>query len=224
MVQVTGFMQYLRVSIQGIIAGGERWSINPVFAALDWIGADWPYEIFFARAQAVAEVPIPIALRNIMSNQAGITSIKLDAYDATEALLATATVPLEPQVGGNGAPTCPRTTAVVTSLRTNQPGPSGRGRLYWPTLGLPIDSVTVNIPQDVINNHLEAMRTYLSAIEDALNVDELPGLVYSLAVHSKTLNKNFKVVRLAVGNQPDTQRRRKDAIVEAYTSAPYVAP
>lgn len=216
--------QFIRVSIQGIIAGGERWSINPVFWAFGWPGGDYPPEVFQAMADAVAAVDVPAGLQNLLSNQASVTSVRLDGISNTEIVTKTASAALNPAQSGSGAPSCPRTTAVVVSLRTAAPGASNRGRLYWPTLQLPIDSNTVNIAPNVQTTIVEAMRDYLSAIQDAININELPGLTYDLAVWSRTNHSGRPVTRLAVGNQPDSQRRRKDAIIESYVSSAYPSP
>ena len=192
--------QFIRVSIHGIIAGGERWSINPVFWAFNWPGGDYPPDRFQLMADAAAAVDVPAGLQNLLSNQASVTSVRLDGLSSDEIVTKTASAPLDPAQSGSGAPSCPRTTAVVVSLRTAAPGASNRGRLYWPALQLPIDSNTVNIAPNVQTTIVEAMRDYLEGIEDAINIDELPGQRYELAVWSRTQHRGSPVTRLAVGN------------------------
>nr|CRY94117.1 hypothetical protein [uncultured prokaryote] len=216
-----GLTQFIRVSVQGVLVGGEKWSVNPVYWAFSWPGSAWGYESFQAMTERVAAVNVPSGLTNLMSNQAGVTSIRCDGYSLEETLQETASAPLATPESGSGAPTTPRTTAVVLSLRTGAAGASARGRLYWPTLQLPLESTTANISPVVQQTIAEAANEYLSAIEDAINVDELPGLRYVLAVWSRTKHSARAVTNIMVGNQPDSQRRRKDAIVENYFSTSY---
>jgi hypothetical protein len=64
------------------------------------------------------------------------------------------------------------------------------------------------------------MVTYLHAIENAM-ATAFATIGFDLAVRSKTTHTTPHVNRLQVGNVMDTQRRRRDNIVEDYLSAAF---
>jgi hypothetical protein len=61
------------------------------------------------------------------------------------------------------------------------------------------------------------MKAYLEGMEAAL-ATAFPTIGFNLAVRSTASKATPHVVRMQVGNVVDTQRRRRDTLVEAYSS------
>lgn len=214
-------MSYVRVSILGSTTGGEVWSINPVFDPDGEFEGLVSQSALDTAAAAIAAITPGTFLLSTISQLMFVTGARVEVReDATDALIATSTANRAVALQGTGSCTNAPQTAIVLSLRTNTPGGSGRGRLYWPVL-------TTNIGPDgritstATNAALTGMKTYLIAMRDALAA-AFPLIGFSVAVRSKTQHATPHVVRMQVGNILDTQRRRRDKLPEAYitTSIP----
>jgi len=103
---------------------------------------------------------------------------------------------------------------VVFSLRTNSPGGSGRGRLYWPALGGGITAAG-RLGTSNVTAFMGGMKTYLLAIRDILAAN-FPLIGFDVAVRSRATKTTPHVVRMQVGDVVDTQRRRRDHLPESY--------
>ena len=120
----------VRVSLSGAMPSGEEWSVNPCYALFG--GTVVTAEEAQAAAVAIAAITWPSSLR--ASNVAGVTMSAARVEARTEAGIleslgeAARTTPS----AGNGVTPHPFQTALVSSLRTQHAGASGRGRLYWP--------------------------------------------------------------------------------------------
>jgi hypothetical protein len=136
--------------------------------------------------------------------------------DASDELIGISTQGRPTPYTGGIAPKMPLQNAAVVSLRTNTPGASGRGRLYWPVPGLAVASNTRIATADV-TSILGSLKTYLVDIRDSLS-SNFPTIGFNLAVRSKTTHSTPHVVRIQMGDVIDTQRRRRDKLVEAYSS------
>jgi len=210
---------YVRVSILGSSQGGEVWSVNPVFDPTGEFGP--PNQAGLdAVAIAIRDITLPAALLTCMSSSLAITGARVEVRDsAGDALQAVSTAIKSSPVSGTGTAFMPAQAAFVTSLRTDTPGPSGRGRLYWPCVGMSISSsLRINNPSTTTLN--TAMKTYLTAIRAAL-VAGVPGAVYDLAVRSRKTGTSPHVTRLQIGDVVDTQRRRRDRMPEAYNTVTF---
>lgn len=212
-------MAYFRVNIMGSLGDQEKWSVNPQFATSP-IVAPSVAEMQKA-ADNIAAVAVGTALSNAKSSQAPITTIRVEYRDDDGTLLlASQAAQSGSQATGNGA-TAPGQTAVVLSLRTDVPGASGRGRLYWPALGIAPTPGGLRIPSGTQVDIATGAVTYLRAVQDALKAGIAPApsaATFELAVFSKTKKTHAVVRRILVGNVFDTQRRRRDALVESYVT------
>lgn len=215
--------RFIRLRIEGTIPGGEVWSVNPVYA----LPAAAPNDIDYAgaqeRATACSNVVVPTTLTDAMGGTANtkITSFSVEARtnDGTLQVSASALKTI-PGTGSTNAH--PAQTAMVCSLRSNSPGGRGRGRLYWPAIGRSLDSATLRWPSGTQAAILAGFNTYLGGLQDALNIDEIPDLTeFKLSVWSRTGNAFHNITRLQLGDVPDTQRRRRDAMAENYTTSDY---
>ena len=216
--------RYIRLSIKGKLGSTEVWSVNPVFDPAGEIPAAYDQAKGDASVAAVGALALPSILEVGLSAAGSITGIRLEMRDTDSPVmlgLSEYTLPT-PKVGTNSAQ-CPPQTSVVCSLRTATPTARGRGRLYWPALALPVDGTTLRIQAASVTSLAAGFRTYLTSIRTALNTAWFPGGPehFDLAVYSPTDNTCRPVTTLQVGNTFDTQRRRRDALAESYTSLPY---
>lgn len=212
-------MSYVRVSILGSMTGGEVWSINPVYdptlefpGTVDQVALD-------AAAAAIANLSPGAGLLEPMSNLLSITGARVEVRDdATDDLIALGLSTRATPLAGTAAPFQAPQTSLVASLRTNTPGASGRGRIYWPALGYQVGSNGRVVPAK-LGTFAGAMKTYLLGIESALET-AFPTILFNLAVRSRATKTTPHVVRLQAGDIFDTQRRRRDALPESYTATP----
>lgn len=216
-------MSFIRVSLRGTLPGGESWSVNPAYNETTNLST-WSQTEGQAAATAIGAIVVPSELRTLLSNAAVMETVRVERRSDTNELLGAA----EATWTGGGAvataPTKPFQSAVVLSLRSNVPGASGRGRLYWPALGATLSTTTLRLSTPTPIAVATATKTYLDAIETALKeaFHPSPDLIdFHLAVYSPTKKDKVDISRIEVGDILDTQRRRRDAAVETYASVPY---
>jgi hypothetical protein len=215
-------MTYYRVSIQGTLGSSEKWSVNPCFAT-SFPGTPSVPDLQ-AAADAIAKVDVPTALAGAKSFSAPVTNIRVEARSDTHVLELAAEAAFTGKQTGGTEPKSPPQTSVVLSLRTDTPGASGRGRLYWPGLGLPVANPSLRIPPTTRDGVAAAAVTYLRAVQDALKAGISPtpsAATFELAIFSKTRGIHSLVNRIMVGDVFDTQRRRRDALPESYVTATF---
>jgi hypothetical protein len=213
-------MSYCRVSILGAAPGGEVWSINPVIDPTFEFPGSVDQTALDAAANAIAALNPGSQLLNFMSSSLSITGARVEVRDdSTDDLIAISTQIRPTALAGTGTPLRGASTALVISLRTNTPGGSGRGRLYWPGVGASVDA-GLRFQNSNTLTALNDMATYLHAMESAL-ATAFPTIGFDLAVRSRTTHTTPHVNKLQVGNVPDTQRRRRDKMVEDYQSVTF---
>lgn len=111
----------------------------------------------------------------------------------------------------------PPNNSVVASLRTSQIGRRGRGRMFSPACGVSV--IGQNADAGVVTS---ANRTILANAYVTL----LEALHYNEAVKVRPIvigapYADYAVInQVRVGNVVDGQRRRRNALLETYTSAP----
>lgn len=213
-------MSYVRVSVVGQTLGGEVWSINPTFDPSGELETGINQTALDAAALAISNINPGTNMGQGMSNALSIARCRLEVRsDSTDALLALSDVGSTLTPTGTITPKMSVQNAVVFSLRTNTPGGSGRGRVYWPAIGLSIGSNLrlVNATQVAL---LSEFKTYVGAMKTALTTN-FPLIGFDLAVRSKTTKTTPHVVRIQMGDVIDTQRRRRDTLREAYVSTVY---
>lgn len=213
-------MSYVRVSILGAAPGGEVWSINPVFDPTGEFPGGVNQDALDAACNAIAALNPGAQLASFLSTALSVTGARVEVRDdSTDALIGISVQVRSSPFSGTGTPLRGAQTAVVTSLRTNTPGGSGRGRLYWPAVGTAVTSL-LRFDGAFVTAGLTQMATYLHAMEDAL-ATAFPTIGFDLAVRSRTTHTTPHVNKLQMGNVPDTQRRRRDNMVEDYTSVTF---
>lgn len=207
----------IRVSILGSHPNGEVWSVNPVFQIGGVSTAeDVTAEQCLTMATAVDAIAVPTGLLNIMCGGTAFTGCRIEARRWDGTLSAQAEHARSPQVFGSGTVVHPMSVAMVTSLRSTLPGASGRGRMYWPATGLTLQVTTMRPSTSLVTSALSAVKTYLTSIGAALDVTLTNSPV--LSVWSRTNDITTPVNALNMGDVLDTQRRRRDGLLEAYSS------
>lgn len=213
-------MSYVRVSILGRLQNEEVWSVNPVFDPSGEFGTTVDQTALDAASLAIATRAFPTTLRNALSLQGYKTGARVEVRaDADDSLIAISVNQLAVAVSGLTAQTMPAQSAQVVSIRTNTPGASGRGRIYWPKLGGSLDT-SGRIPAADVTAFIADMKTYLLGIRSDL-ATAFTGIGFDLAVRSRQTATTPHATRIQVGNVVDTQRRRRDALPEAYTTATF---
>jgi hypothetical protein len=213
-------MSYVRVSILGVAPGNEVWSINPTIDPTFEFGTTVDQSALDAACLAIAELNPGSDLLGFLSSQLGITGARLEVRDdATDGLMAISVRQRGIPKYGTGAPLRGAQTALVVSLRTDTPGGSGRGRLYWPAVATPVNT-TLRFDSSYTGSALNQIAVYLHAMESAL-ATAFPTIGFDLAVRSKTTKTTPHVNKIQIGNVPDTQRRRRDKMIEDYVSAAF---
>lgn len=216
-------MSYIRVMLRGTLPNGEVWSVNPAYNETTNV-ATWDQVLGNNAAQAIALIEPPADLRSLASVAAPLASVRIERRSDGGALIGAAETPYIAGWSTSTQPTKTPQTACVISLRTATPGSSGRGRLYWPALGATINTTTLRFSLPGNDVTAPAASSYLDAIETALK-EELhatPSLIdLHLCVVSPTTGQRHDVDRIEVGNILDTQRRRRDRMIEARYSVSY---
>jgi len=208
-------MSYCRVSVLGAAPGGEVWSINPTFDPTGEFPGGVDQTALDAATDAIAALNPGILLLSFLSSALTVTGARVEVRDdGNDALIGTSTQLRATPLSGSASALRGAQTALVFSLRTNTPGGSGRGRLYWPAIGRSVDSQLRFSAADTASAAGE-MKTYLNAMRGAL-ATAFPTIGFDLAVRSKQTHSTPHVNKIQVGNVPDTQRRRRDKMIEDY--------
>jgi len=210
-------LSYVRVSILGTLPGGEVWSVNPVYDPTLEFPGGVDQTALDAAALAIANRSIPANLRLLMSTAATRTAARVEVRDdADDHLIGTSLQGSATPQAGSAAIRLPFQAACVLSIRTNTPGGSGRGRFYWPALAATVDTNgKMGAPTNAAA--VADFKAYLLGIRSDL-ATAFPTIGFDLAVRSKTTHTTPHAVRVQVGDVLDTQRRRRDALPEGYSS------
>jgi len=210
-------MSYVRVSILGGIAGTDVWSVNPVFdPTLEFPGGVNQAQLD-AAALLIANRSIPANLALSLSTACTRTGARVEVRDdVTDNLIATSQQGSTTAAVGSGTVRMPAQSAIVLSIRTNTTGGSGRGRLYWPAMGATIDASS-KFTTPTPANFAADFKAYLLGIRSDLAAS-FPTIGFDLAVRSTLTKTTPHAVRVQVGSVVDTQRRRRDKIIESYTA------
>jgi len=209
-------MSYVRVSILGTLLASEVWSINPVFDPSGEFGSTVDQTALDAATDAIAALTPPTNLSGFLSTALQVTGARVEVRnDVDDSLMSISTQIRATPYTGLGTPLRSATTALVFSLRTNTPGGSGRGRLYWPAVATSVQSADLRFSTTNVASALTDMRAYLNSMRSAL-ATAFPTIGFDLAVRSKTTHTTPHVNKIQAGNVPDTQRRRRDSLVEDY--------
>lgn len=208
--------EVLKVSIQGYLPSGEVWTVNPVYQLITEPAVTW--DNLNTVATAINALIPGAGIGALWTNTTGIKGVKLEARFQNGTLEAQIEQDRPSISSGSGSAVHPGQTSMVLSLRTPKAGPQGRGRLYFPATGVTIAVADLRPTSAVCTAFLSAAKTYLSGISSAIT----PTLgSNSLVVWSRVGLGAHGVNRLLAGNVLDVQRRRRDTLIETYSSITY---
>lgn len=211
-------MGLFRAEIQGTSPlPGEVWSVGLNFSSPALLMPfndlrDW------ATNFGVALKAMPATgLIAVLSSAGAITKIRTEERDtADDSLVQAAEYTLPSPATGAGTISKTLQTSWCLSLLTGRPGRSYRGRAYWPAWAYS-GTATGMVGGTDIGNALSTWKTIVDAAETAAtSVD--PSYVMTLVVRSRLLHDSTPVTLYAMGSVPDTQRRRRDAAIETYST------
>lgn len=218
---------YIRTILKGSIGTTEVWSVSinwGIFGLAPDV-ADQTATDAIANALKgwLTTTTVPASLRTLLATGQSIDSIRVEQRAEDEHVLTVAESLLTASVPGtSGASKTPQ-DSLVLSLRTNTPGPSGRGRIYWPALGaLLTGQFQMTTPTQAAT--LADTKTFLSGIGTQINAAYASLSIVKTVVLSVRSVKNhqcYDVKSIQVGSILDTQRRRRSALPETYLSVAY---
>lgn len=206
---------YLRVSVKGALPSGEVWSVNPIFRP-GVPAAIGPTEMA-ALVAALVNVTPPSTLTAIMNSTTTLTGVRVEARQADGSLERVGEGVKTTSIPGTGTSPHPFQTSMVFSLMTNDASGSGKGRLYWPATGVDINAGTLRVAAVTVGNALTGINSYLAGLRTAINSVAGVG-THALVVWSQKNGSGNTVTQLRAGDILDTQRRRRDKLIENYTA------
>lgn len=209
-----------RVHINGSLASGqEEWSTS--FACVTALGetVDDPQDLTQwatdAHAEFAAGTGWPGDLRSLIGVSSTVDNIRIYHYADLQANANAVGQSTGAAIAGSGSAAVPLPTSLVFTLQTARPGKSYRGRMYWPFLTQTIQSNgKINTSSVTLGSRATSFGQMLEAI---CAQSPLLGMVPMVA--SKTANAVTLVTSIRVGDVPDTQRRRRDNLVESFGTA-----
>lgn len=223
-------MTYLKVSVLGGMSGGEVWSTTVSYRFFSLFETTLTQTMLDSAAQrivtAVDSTTLSTDFKQLLSTSASITGWRITQHDEDEKTIGVGQANYPTPLAGTGNPSKSPQDAIVISLRTGVPGARGRGRVYWPALGA-TTGTTFKLTSPVNTFIVQSAASLFDLIGDQLNA-ELAANSYAvtveLAVRSITNHASYQVSQLRVGDVLDTQRRRRDALVETYATSGYPLP
>lgn len=211
-------LDYNQVTIMGTSGPNEVWATGCAFNTNFGTGPVKTFEDLQAWAEAIADLDGATysALRDLLSPSGSLTKIKVSYIDSAGITAQLAEADVEGSKWVSTAQLrCPQQVACVLSLSTGRPGRSYRGRMFWPAWGATMSAsfyLSTPTPAEVA----EDAAAYLTAIGAAAGVE----FAMIPMVNSVKLGTTTEVTAVRVGRILDTQRRRRNAAVEVYSSSP----
>jgi hypothetical protein len=221
-------MAYWRIILKGTLGTTETWSIGAAYGIVG-IAPDVPDQaaadgiLTNIKAAIAGSGAIPAALQTLMSAQCTAVTARVEKRAENESILTVSEGLLSAPVSGTGTSSKSPQDALVFSLRTNTPGPRGRGRIYWPALGASL-STSFQLSTPTPAAAVAGAKTMLQAFNTAIDnyyIGIASALRSALAVRSLADHTCRNVVSVQVGTTMDTQRRRRESIPETYTTVAY---
>jgi hypothetical protein len=130
-----------------------------------------------------------------------------------------------PVNGGTTTANLPPQCSIVATLQTDTPrGLGSKGRMYLPGIGVSIAGNTGTASTSTLQNTANNMKTFFNAINGSF---DQPGKVIT-ASKGRTVGLvggmvNRPITSVKIGNVYDTQRRRRNQLVEQFVTATGIA-
>lgn len=212
-------MSYNRFHLDGsLLSGQERWSVSWAVSAADGNGFNDP-GVMQTKCDEVmdwfgASTGSPADLKSAIGITSTVDRVRCYFHPDTGQPATVSAVSLGAPVAGSGACTKPPQCALVVSLLTGRPGRSYRGRFYWPAI---TQAMTAS------GKWGGTSTTTLANAFKALLLESVAGVgtgeqAMRVVVASAATGDLTAVSSVRVGDVVDTQRRRRDKMVETYAS------
>lgn len=205
---------YNKVVLSGTLASGaEIWSTGVAFSSVEGpvtLQGDCQAWANGIAAGLSAFIAGTTSLESGLSGNGAITETRVYYYPTTDGP-ATAVGVAAGNTVGTGAGNQPLQSSAVLSLRTGVAGRRTRGRMYWPALAIAPNNFGVYSAATAGAMVSDAV-LLLEFLREANPVSSN----FYPAVVSKVGNLVTPVTTVSVGNVPDTQRRRRNGLVETY--------
>lgn len=117
--------------------------------------------------------------------------------------------------GDVGSPFPAQIALAATLISSNVRGPASKGRMFLPGVHIGVGA-DGRADSGGIGTTATALNTFLSEVNDSVDVPNRIILVSTESVIPLRDSQNKKVEHLRMGNVFDTQRRRRNALVETY--------
>lgn len=212
---------YNRLILGGSLFGVERWSTAITYILDPVVGPDNAierYDDLLDWAQRVKDEKFDAgtpgaALLPLLSSNGNIDTVRTEFR--RDGVLEQAAQATGSPIPGSGGSLFPPQISLVISLLTGRPGRSYRGRMYWPCIGgISINNTGMASPSTIATLAGKVAAALPDFGERSMSADLVP------VVYSPKLNEFTNVTSIAIGTALDTQRRRRDALVESYAEEP----
>lgn len=211
-----------RITLNGTMFGGlEHWSTGFYMGATG-VDSIAPTELFLEHVSTAWKTFFQ-SPGSWISNQYQTTSVRgalLDTSGATIPGSVANHYEITPYAGGGGPGVMPPQCSLVATLQTaTARGLGSKGRMYLPGI-----NAVVNSTGHIATAEAAGIATNLRAFFATLNSDvEQPGQLITASKGSKPPlvgpGINRTVTNIKVGNVYDTQRRRRNELVEVYSTS-----
>lgn len=168
---------------------------------------------------------------NSVSSQYVTSQVKVSQHKASDGKVDLSKVDfydLSPTVAGGGTSTAlpPQITLAATLTSELQRGTGSKGRMYLPGINVAV----TNTSGKILSSYLGTLTTALKTMVDGINADaDVPDRVILVSRGNKVTDvgtgdvhyinpKNANVTGLRAGDVYDTQRRRRNDLIETYTT------
>lgn len=218
---------HLLYSFSGALPSGEIWSVGlrtleAMTVPPDLQGfADQASDAFIAFWNSTGSIkvfnPNTVTFASTVVRQISTAGLTLWQAEKT-------TVP--PTAGAGAGQNAPNQTALVVTTRSAVSGRSGRGRFYLPLLTPILQAADGRLrPADTAAIAGQSA-TLLGAIGlITSSTGPVSSGPFRVAIQSRVAGKGqAEIIRVAVGNVCDTQRRRRDKEIEIYANANVESP
>lgn len=205
-------MPRMAVSIGGQLANTHNWSINYNFATD--VTPDSTQCLAIANAM-MASISGSATIKAALTNQDKYSSVRVSGYPALTGKATSSAESTASAVTGSGTnfPQMPQ-VAVVATLRTDSPGRSYRGRLYFPRPAVGGYSAGGQYTSPTaLNGVIQELAQDVAVAAAAQSISA------AWCVYSRTLPALTPITSVSIGGEVDTQRRRVEA-KESYTNFP----
>lgn len=216
------YLRHVSVVANGGMPGGERWSCSVSISGQNTAYTQDGLDDFAATALSAWAAAVQ-SQQYVMSDTTSLQRVDvrvIDTQGRTELLAQQS--PGLPVVGPFPA-TLPNQCAIVVSLRSQTAGARGRGRFYLPCLATSVDG-NGRLPSLARSTVLARTKTLLDALSAGATADLGAGPQRIIVASGAGTGSNAGVTSIRVGDVIDTQRRRRDALVEAYVTAELNVP